>query len=471
MNCEVLLINPVTTHDNVDIIIPNLGLGYLAAALRAEDIGVDLCDGNKSGMNYTDIERRIAAGGFNVVAFQVYSRALTKTIELLRFVKKISPDVKTVVGGPHPSGDPANMPAMIPELDFAVRGEGEESFPALINRLRSADYSLRDNPDFSKIPNLIWRDGEKIVVNKLKVISDLDHVAVPAWDLIHPLDYDTAPMGAFIKSYPVAPVCPVRGCPYSCKFCAAHTITGRSLRYRSVDSVVDEISMLRSEYNIREIHIVSDCFTGNREWVLEFCESIAASNPAVNIALPNGIKINTIDKEIITALERAGCYAISMGIESGSQRILNAVMKNQTVDMVKEKVRIVRDNTKMKITGFFVMGFPGEEKPDILKTISFAGKLKLDRAQFVFFLPLPGSAFYDEMKKNGQLASLDYDKVALHKLVYLPKGVSSSFLRIARFLGYFIVYCRPGALMSVFFYIRSFQHLKYIFRKFLKVFS
>ena len=172
----------------------------------------------------------------------------------------------------------------------------------------------------SKINNIAFRDAVKgITVNTVKLCEDLDSIPNPAWDLIDPRTYPISPHGTFSKSYPVAPIITSRGCPYLCTFCAGFKSTGRKLRRRSVKMVLDEINYLYRVYGVREFHIEDDNFTLQKEYVMEFTDSLCSSGLKIWWACPNGIRADRLDKEMLLSMERSGCYSFGLGIESGSQ--------------------------------------------------------------------------------------------------------------------------------------------------------
>lgn len=456
---KILLINPITQDTGINVLLPNLGLAYLAASLKSEKFEVEILDGCKEGVDEKIVRDRLSKADYDAVGFQIFTMILNKTKEYLNLVKSFNKKIITIVGGPHPSVDRENILNYLPSADFAIVGEGEESLPQLLKILS------KNTDDFSDIPNLIWRNENKIVLNPLKYIEDLDKYGIPCWDLISPLEYPQAPMGAFIKSFPYAPIMVTRGCPYNCTFCTAGLIMGKRIRTRSIKNVIEEIKMLIEKYKIKEILIIDDNFTLKREVVKNFCEEIISQNIKLNISFPSGLKLNTLDKEIVCLLEKAGCYSLALGIESGSDRILKHMKKKQTVEKIKEKVGIITENTKIRVTGYFLIGYPEETQEDILKTIKLAKELNLARAQFAFCLPLPGSQIYKELKEKNKIKEINYDSIRLHNLSYRPYKISSFRLKLLRLYAYFTFYLRPKIILGILKEIKSFQHLRFILRK------
>ena len=149
----------------------------------------------------------------------------------------------------------------------------------------------------------------------------------------------------------------------------------------------------------------------------------------MNITFPNGVRVESLDEDLLKLLEKAGCYSIGMAIESGSQRIVDHMMRNQDLEKVKEKVRLVKRVTNIRMTGFFIMGYPAEEREDILKTIKLAKELPLQRAQFTIWIPVPGSEMTETLKKEGKLNITNMNDVVLNQINYVPDNMTADELQ------------------------------------------
>jgi len=198
----------------------------------------------------------------------------------------------------------------------------------------------------------------------------------------------------------VAPIITSRGCPFPCTFCAARALTGRVIRYRSVENVIREIILLRDRYGVREFHIEDDNFTWKREYVIAFCREIIERDLDLSFSLPNGIRLDSLDREVLTLMERAGFYSLAVGIESGSNRVLALMKKNLTREVIREKIELIKECTDMRVSGFFLIGYPGETEKEIGETISFSRELPLNLASFLITMPLPGSPLWDDYQKQ-----------------------------------------------------------------------
>ena len=160
------------------------------------------------------------------------------------------------------------------------------------------------------------------------------------------------------------------------------------------------IILLRDRYGVREFHVEDDNFTWKREYVITFCREIIERDLGLAFALPNGIRLDSLDREVLTLMERAGFYSLAVGIESGSDRVLKLMKKNLTREVIREKIELIKECTDMRVSGFFLIGYPGETAEEIGVTISFARELPLDLTSFLITMPLPGSPLWDDYRKE-----------------------------------------------------------------------
>jgi len=199
---------------------------------------------------------------------------------------------------------------------------------------------------------------------------------------------------------------------------------GRGMRARSKESIIEELDLLYNKYGVREYQIIDDCFTSKRSLAEGVCNEIISRGWKINITFPNGVRVESLDEDLLKLLERAGCYSIGMAIESGSQRIVDHMKRHQDLERIKEKVKLVARTTKIRMTGFFILGYPAEEREDILKTIKLAKKLPLKRAQFTIWIPVPGSEMTETLKREGKLNIKNLSSVVLNQINYVPEHLT-----------------------------------------------
>ncbi len=431
---RILLVKPTRDTDGVT---PSLGLGYLATALRPAH-EVKIVDGPRERLNPRKFERILKEYRPELVGFSIIAQDLHLAAGYLEQVRELLPEAVTVAGGAQPSSEPEDTYYICcKNLDYLFVGEAEKGLRMLADGLEDD----RENPGPDSIPGLLWREGGEFKRNPMHIEHNLDSLGFPAWDLIDPRTYPPAPHAAFAKEFPVATIIASRGCPYDCEFCAARKIQGRKIRRRSVDNVIEEIGILVENYDVKEIHIIDDNFTLNRDYVMDFCDKVSRRFPKLLWACPNGVRLDTLDKELLENMARSGCYALAMGIESGSQEVLDKSKKRLSLQTVREKVEMI-NRAGIFAIGFFILGFPGETMQQMRETVNLSLQLPLTRAQYMFYHPIPGTDIYCRLKRerpeNFRNLYSSFEKVA-----YLENGVDKGkFKRLQRF-AFLRFYLRP----------------------------
>lgn len=462
---KVLLVNPITSERGMFACTPNLGLGYLATALRRSGYEVDIWDGMKKDMTRKKLKERLRTLDYQAIGVQVYTCSIEEAQETLRLVKSLDSKILRIIGGAHVSGDSENALNQL-DADYAFRGEAEIGLPKLLKKI-----SGEEDCEYKDIHHLIWRENGQIFRNELKPIMDVTALGLASWDLINPNEYPNAPIGAFVKSFPLATISCSRGCPHQCTYCANKLIMGRGMRARSAESIIDELDLLYNKYGVREYQIIDDTFTSRRSLAKAVCEEIINRGWKLGITFPNGVRVESLDEELLKLLERAGCYSIGMAIESGSQRIVDHMKRNQKLEKVKEKVELVARVSNIRMTGFFIMGYPAEEREDILKTIKLAKELPLHRAQFTIWIPVPGSEMTETLKREGKLKIENMSSVVLNQINYVPENLTEEELSKLLRRAFFEFYFRPKILLGLLYEIQSMEHLKNVLRRVKRMWS
>lgn len=369
---KILLVKPYNSGDHIQ---PSLGLGYLATSIRDRH-EVRILDCIKERVDIRKIGRIIKGYNPDVLGLQYYTFDTSFVKGVLKLAKETRKEIVTVVGGPHPSAVPHDtMGALSGSLDFLFAGEAEAGLGLLLDELESG------RKDLSSIPGLVWRDGHETKSNPRAVIEDLDKIGMPAWDLIRPETYPESQHGAFYKKFPIAPIMITRGCPYPCTFCAGHVIAGRKTRRRSIDNVCDEIVGLKNNFGIKEFHVIDDNFTSSASYAKEFLRKLKMLDLGMSWAVPNGVRLDTLDEEMLGLMKETGLYLLSAGIESGSDRILGLMKKSLTTRQIRERLKMIK-GAGIDVAGFFILGFPGETIESARETIRFASELDLVRANW-----------------------------------------------------------------------------------------
>lgn len=371
----VLIAPPYPLAENPS---PPLGLSYVAAA--CESAGAEVLFLDYIVQKYTPKKLAQALKEFQPDAVGTTSVTMNfkQAMELLRDAAHICPDAVTMMGGPHVSFDIENTLKLYPELDLIVRGEGEETLMELV--------PLLDRPDkWETLQGLAFRkNGSVIQTPERPLIQDLDSLPLPARHLL--------PMSRYqALGFPVT-IITSRGCPNSCIFCLGRRMVGRKPRFRNPSLVVDEIEQIIS-LGMTRINIADDLFTASKKRVTALCREILRRG--IRIEWSAFARVNTVNPDILAIMKKAGCNAVSFGIESGNPDMLKRVKKGITLEQARQAARWTKE-AGMVAHASFMVGLPGETYQTMKETRKFAESLDIEYG-FHFLSPFPGTTIYEEI--------------------------------------------------------------------------
>lgn len=392
---KIVLIFPPNVYQTKQS-MPPLGIAWLAAVLRENGFKeVSLIDSMANRYSNEDIIGLLKKESPDVVGISFGTQIRFSTFDLVKLIKKNFPKVSIVVGGPHPTLTPQDTLQNIPEIDIVVRGEGEVSF---LNLVKEIDK----NGSLENVKGISFRNKNNEIVHNPDetAIENLDSLPLPARDLLPMEKYEQV---TALSKKRCTNIMTSRGCPYRCVFCSVSEQWGHKIRQRSVKNVVDEIEYLLKTYPfLRGIRFFDDTFTVNKKRVLEMCDEIIRRK--IDFVWECEARANTIDSEIVQAMKRAGCEFIDLGVESGSNRILQNIKKDITVEQAIEAVKIIKKaGIGLKI--FIMHGLPGETCEDIRQTVFLSRylchKLKADGATQGITIIYPGTELEKIAKSQG----------------------------------------------------------------------
>jgi len=360
------------TYTRRDILTP-YNLLTLAGFLRDKGIEVRIFDGEVNLATQEELAKEIAQWRPQSAAFTATTPDIGIAIEACTFIKGHDPAITTIIGGPHASAMPEDV-AKYGSVDYVVVGDGEEPLLEIMDGRR--------NRHERTIEDKIIR-GRKL---------DLARQIMPAHDIIDYSDYQfTDPTRGQVNT---ASIMSTRGCPFNCLFC----FHDRQMRYRDVDNVISEIEYLYREKRVRYYYIYDDTFMVRRDRVFEITKRI--SELGIDDARFQCLtRANLVEPRIIEALRDANFVRVSMGLESGSDKILKDVSKGATKDDAVSACKVLLD-FNLETRASFILGLPHETKETVRETIEFSKELDLLHANFNIMTPYPGSRVYDMAKKN-----------------------------------------------------------------------
>ncbi len=406
---KILLIVPPDTRpadmssDKVRIgLVAPLGLGYIGATLEQNGYDVKILDcvanGQREGLTLgngeirygmTDKQIQDAVTNYqpDVVGVScLFSNRAQDAHNACRLVKDLSHGIFTIMGGSHPSAMPEET-LEDANVNAVIMGDGEL---AMLDALK-------------RIPDFAWKWGRGNPEN-------LDELPFPARHLLNMPVYlsgESAHSGH--KATPAANITTSRGCPSSCAFCAIRCTFGDKYRGRSLGNVLAEIDQLVTDYKIKELDIEDDNFTANKARAKVILQGIIDRKYNLALNSPSGLAIFAMDEELLDKMVEAGYYSVSFAIESGVPWVLRDLM-HKAVDLDKAK-RLVKYGRSigLKVKAFFILGYPGETKDTMERTVDFAGELGADWSLFFPATALPGTDLDFECRRNHWLIDPDMD--------------------------------------------------------------
>lgn len=280
---------------------------------------------------------------------------------MLRIAKEVklkNSNIITVLGGPQSTGTAFETMQTMEFIDYVCTGEGENTVvPFFSTILGVKDY------DITQIPGLYYRINGEVTFNHIPIpLTDLE--TLPTWnEKFFKSAYNEE--GITKENY-YMPVDVGRGCPYNCTFCCSSLFWNRRYRLKSAEKIIEEIKFYKNKFGINSFKFSHDAFTINGPLVSEVCDYIISNN--LNIVWECTSRIDCITEELILKMKSAGLGLISLGIETGSERMQKLVKKSLKLEVAKEKIKFLIKNN-IKVTLFFMYGFPDETEEDLLETL------------------------------------------------------------------------------------------------------
>ncbi|NOZ68894.1 MAG: radical SAM protein [Deferribacteres bacterium] len=419
---RICLINPPQTlhrRFGAPYVFQPLGLLYVAAVLERRhqvyvlDASVEgwrnLREINGRyylGLSFDEIRERIRAIKPDLAGITVpFSINEANAVRTASEVKAVDKDIITVLGGVHPSVRPRET-LLSGCVDFVIIGEGEETAWELVETLEDgSSCRLKD------IAGIGFMKGSRPVLTRRRpLVRDLDSLPFPARHLLPMHEYFSAmritrgarAMYTFHERW--TSVITSRGCPYNCRFCSIHLTMGRKFRARSPENIIAELKLAVADYGIRHINFEDDNLTLDKRRAGRIFDMMADSGLNVSWSAPNGIRADTVDRELAGKMKRSGCKRVFVAPESGSQDVVTRIIgKKLDLRRIEEAVALFREHG-IVVDGSFVMGLIGETQSDIWKTITYALSMKragMAAAGLHIATPYYGTALYKEARRKG----------------------------------------------------------------------
>lgn len=327
----------------------------------------------------------------------LYEYNASISLEVAKIVKEIDSNIITVAGGIYATTHLIELNTNI-NIDYLIDGEGEAKFLHLIYKLITKN----------KKPSLIdYGGGKALAIVCDKYIENLDELPFPDRSTIPVGEYSiigrTVVDRVYKENCKVVTVQTDRGCPFMCRYCSGHVISNRDFRHRSVENIVEEIKMLKNQYDIEVFIFNSENAVVNKKWSKELFKTLIDLN--IKWVHNGGWYVHLMDEDLIRLAIRSGLIMFNIAIESGSKRLLKILKKNEAiVDCAEQVVNWIRKySNNIYVTAFFLSGFPFETWEDVDLSMELAKKLDVDWLFWNLFVPYKGSELYQYCLDNGHL--------------------------------------------------------------------
>jgi len=442
---KLCLISPpmtVASRDGHLPQVPPLGVAYLAASARQAGHEVSIVDGlgealdsyhrfigtsYMNGLTVDQVVQRVGRDNDLIGLSVMFSKQWPLARRLLSALRKEFPATPLVVGGEHVSAATRHVFQSSP-ADYAVIGEGEETLLQLMETLGEAKL-----PDSSAIEGLAFRadrlshiranraldarpnenvglcadrgDPDIVITRPRQRRRDLDSIPWPAWDLVPIREYIAANRFQDCSDRRVMVILGTRGCPYRCRFCSSPQMWTTSFYMRDPRDLVDEMEFYMHAYGAAEFQFQDLTFVINRNWVIRVADEIIRRQLDIVWTLPGGTRSEAFDAEVMRRLSASGCTSLTFAPESGSQRVLDDMLKKTNPERFIELGKIARQNRiNVALHAFIIIGSPEETLRDLLRTYWFICRLALvgyDGMLCSRFTCYPGSEYHRRYLDSG----------------------------------------------------------------------
>lgn len=369
---------------NIDASVANAfracnDLGYVASILK-EKYQIFLKDYSAEKLSYINFENDFISFSPDIIFISTTNGSIYEDLAFVAKVKKLKKEIIVVLKGAlffNPE------PQLFDELDlsnvdYLIGGEVEFIIADL---LQGSNLELIQGISYKK-------DGNWVSNNMVEFNFELDSIPFPARELMNNSLYVNP-----ATNRPMATISTSRGCPSSCIYCISPIISGKNVRYRTPENVVQELKECVHKHNICDFFFKSDTFTINKDWVIQLCDLIINSELKGKINWVANSRVNTIDEEMLLKMKQAGCSVIALGIESGSDESLVRMKKGTNVEQNRKAVKLIK-NFGLKTYGFYLIGFPWENKEHLEQTRNLIFELDTDFIELSITTPFKGCELY-----------------------------------------------------------------------------
>ena len=356
---------------------PSPSIGYLSQSLEDHNIFYDVLD-MKLGYSFQDLIYKVDRFSPDLVGFTIFTLKHRAVYELIEKLKVLRPNIDVIVGGPHIRTINEEALKMCNAIDFACCGEGEDLI-----------VELCTGQELSSIKGLVYRENGEIFSTDLRPYeSNLDRFNFPRFNKFELEKYTDEIL--MLSS---------RGCPYSCTYCSVNLFSGRKIRLRSINSIVDEIAYWHRKGK-KILNFSDDNFTFYADRVYQLCDEIEKRDLNGLTLRCSGVRADRLDRKLLQRMKEVGFKGIGIGVEAGNNKVLNLLKKGETIEEIEETIKNACD-LGYEVILYFLFGTPGETEEDIEDSIKLVLKYPVFKVEFYNPVPFPGTELYDWVNKNN----------------------------------------------------------------------
>lgn len=390
---EIMLINPGREHRlNLDAraSAPPLGLLYVASNIIEHGNGVKVIDQLGSKTTDSEIITAIKRQDSDLIGFSCMGEQVISAGRITDKIKQELPNSKVLWGGINPTFNAHRILNKYRNVDFCIRGEGEQSTIELIDAMKNKKYE--------NVHGLVYRERDSIKEGlPRKLIEDLDSIPFPDRTLIKGIEYGSL-SGLKVDNF--TSILSSRGCPYDCKYCCCSALVNKRWRGRKVEKVLDELEVIQNQgYNT--FLFFDDGLTINNKRVIEMCKGMRRRGLDLDWFFEG--RVDNAGKEVYEEAVKAGAKLCYFGAESATQKVLNYYNKRISPEQTQTAIKTARKAGMDFIIAAFILGCPGEKETDIKRTISFMKNIDVDFVQVTSLHAYPGTALWESLISQGYI--------------------------------------------------------------------
>ncbi len=393
-------------------LMPPLGLASMAAYLQQKGMKSHIIDcfarpdSDRRIVEYLESEKPAFIG------FSCTTSSFLDAVHLAKLAKQALPGIQTVFGGPHVSALKTRLLEDYPAMDFGIIGEGEES----LFELMSGGWECPKD-----VQGLAYRDaaGQAHFNGYRSKALELDSLPFPAYEKLEGFP-DTYKLPIF--NYPKTPntsCISSRGCPYACSYCD-RSVFQRSFRFNSAEYLYEHMRYLKNRFGIRHINFYDDQFTLNRSRIEALTEKLIRE--PLGMTYNCAVRAEHIDEALVKHMRRAGCWMMSLGIETGDPELLAQHRQNPDLDFLAQQIRMIKA-AGIRTKGLLMIGLPGESRESIKRSMDYVFSLPIDDFNLAKFTPFPGSPIYEKIHELGTFDE-DWEKMDCMNFQFITHGMT-----------------------------------------------